>query len=295
MKYFVVSDIHSCYTKLKTALDNAGFNEETDTLVVAGDSFDRGDETIKTLNYLVDLPHKILLWGNHEHILHNLVYGREFWSIREVYNGTYKTVDAISGIYESSDMDIPLFMIKNKETAAAKQLDKYFNMLHNAVEFDKYYVTHGWLPYEGNRKFPNKPILDWKTLYTSGKYTKREADDIWERATWVSTPMCVKPYEAVDFFPDKTIIVGHYHADDLARFGYLDSRFDEYNKLGIPLIDMEVTDEWGQTFIDKVRERTDITYFSKDGKLIDLDGCTISKTGGVNVFVFEQENDPILY
>ena len=44
MKYFIVSDIHSFYVELKSALDKAGFNKRNKdhTLIVCGDIFDRG-------------------------------------------------------------------------------------------------------------------------------------------------------------------------------------------------------------------------------------------------------------
>ena len=45
-KYFVCGDVHSFYTYLKEALDNAGFdlNNDDHVFVSCGDLFDRGDE-----------------------------------------------------------------------------------------------------------------------------------------------------------------------------------------------------------------------------------------------------------
>lgn len=69
-KYFLCSDIHSDYTALINAINDSGFDEKNDDhiLVVAGDIFDRGQESIALYNYLKELTDKkkaIVLTGNH--------------------------------------------------------------------------------------------------------------------------------------------------------------------------------------------------------------------------------------
>ena len=56
--WYVVSDIHSFATELKLALKSAGFdrNDPTKGLIVLGDIFDRGNETIEVYKYLSTLP-----------------------------------------------------------------------------------------------------------------------------------------------------------------------------------------------------------------------------------------------
>ena len=70
MKYFAVSDLHSFATELKASLRLAGYNKKNKdhVLIVCGDVFDRGDETLEIYKYLVDIPKKrrILIRGNHE-------------------------------------------------------------------------------------------------------------------------------------------------------------------------------------------------------------------------------------
>ena len=60
MKYFIVSDIHSFYTKLKRALDKAGFNKRNKdhTLIVCGDIFDRGPDTRSVYKFLTSIPNR---------------------------------------------------------------------------------------------------------------------------------------------------------------------------------------------------------------------------------------------
>ena len=73
MKYFAISDVHSFYTKMVEALKEAGFdkNNENHALVLCGDAFDRGDETVEMLNFLQSLSQDRFIYvrGNHEDLL----------------------------------------------------------------------------------------------------------------------------------------------------------------------------------------------------------------------------------
>lgn len=77
MKYFCVSDIHSFYTPLKKALKQAGFRKSNKDhcLVVCGDIFDRGEETVQVYEFLKSLPKNrcILIKGNHESLYFGLL------------------------------------------------------------------------------------------------------------------------------------------------------------------------------------------------------------------------------
>lgn len=68
MRYFIVSDIHSFYDELIAALKEKGFKKEEDTLVVAGDIFDRGPKPKQVYNFLKKLKNKIMIRGNHEEL-----------------------------------------------------------------------------------------------------------------------------------------------------------------------------------------------------------------------------------
>ena len=52
MKYYVASDIHSGFSAYMTALKEAGYdeNDENSKLIICGDAFDRGFETINTFD-----------------------------------------------------------------------------------------------------------------------------------------------------------------------------------------------------------------------------------------------------
>jgi fructose-1,6-bisphosphatase len=92
MRYFFVSDIHGEYKKLISALKQTGFNEATDTLVSVGDPFDRGPDNEKVLQFLLGLPNKILLWGNHDARLKILVDGTDDIAAYDFHNCTTDTI-----------------------------------------------------------------------------------------------------------------------------------------------------------------------------------------------------------
>ena len=98
MKYFVVSDIHSFYSELKKALDIAGFNKRNKdhTLIVCGDIFDRGPETVELYKFLTSIPKKrcILIKGNHELLYEALLKKK----LPESYDFSNHTVDTFCQI-----------------------------------------------------------------------------------------------------------------------------------------------------------------------------------------------------
>lgn len=58
MKYFVVSDIHSFANELIGSLRYAGFQKRNKdhTLIVCGDVFDRGPDSVGVYNYIMSIP-----------------------------------------------------------------------------------------------------------------------------------------------------------------------------------------------------------------------------------------------
>lgn len=107
-KYFVVSDIHSFYKPLITCLENAEFdvNNENHILIVLGDIFDRGPDTIKVFKFLTSLPNDrlILIKGNHEY-LYNKLLEKEFPESYDFHNGTVNTFLQIA----NSKYDVNIF------------------------------------------------------------------------------------------------------------------------------------------------------------------------------------------
>ena len=104
-KYFIVSDIHSFYTALINNLHKAGFdqNNKDHILIVCGDVFDRGFETLEVYKFLKSLPKSrcILIRGNHEDLYFDLLK-KDYPNSYDYSNGTIRTFAAIAKVHEDT-------------------------------------------------------------------------------------------------------------------------------------------------------------------------------------------------
>lgn len=108
MKYYVVADPHGYFSELKEALTEKGFFEDKNPhkLVICGDLLDRGSEALQTQSFVLDLLKKdevILIRGNHEDLLVDLVENADKWMTSNVMathhwsNGTIDSVLQLTG------------------------------------------------------------------------------------------------------------------------------------------------------------------------------------------------------
>ena len=120
MRYVFVSDIHGNYDKLIDALEKAQFNILEDTLVNVGDSFDRGTQSLEVLDFLLELPQKILLWGNHDLYFFEALYFNRDFTENDVFNGVGATLSSFLGFpqkkkYEVADLNIMKMQLLENE------------------------------------------------------------------------------------------------------------------------------------------------------------------------------------
>ena len=249
MKLFCVSDIHSFYTPLKKALDEAGFdkNNPEHWLISCGDAFDRGNESEEVLQFLMSLERKILVKGNHDLLLEDCCK-REFPYSHDVSNGTVKTINDIGHAGEGYSFDKCCEATWNRTAAYRSALVNYF-------ETEDYIFVHSWIPlicldvlpkhYVKNRQFEYNP--DW-----------RNADkNSWEQAMWGN------PFELAEQGLNKTkktIVFGHWHCSCGWAKAEGCSEFDTDAK-------------WDP-------------YFNSEQNIIGLDRCT-AYTKKVNIVVLE--------
>ncbi len=147
-KYFIVSDVHSFYVPMKEALDEAGFDyHNPDHIFVSlGDLLDRGEETVKCLQFVNSLPkeRKILIRGNHEDLLDSCI-DRGYYTSVDYHNGTAKTCDTVY-IYEKlrgNDEDEWSSVLKESSL-----LNKYLSCLKDYAQVGNNIFTHAWVPWE---------------------------------------------------------------------------------------------------------------------------------------------------
>ena len=274
-KYFVVSDIHSYYWPLVSALDMAGFDRQNEDhiLIVCGDIFDRGPDTLKVYEFLRTLPkeRRILIRGNHEELLLELVKADAPSSV-DYPNGTLNTFCHIN----NDLMIIPEYFIVDRYWGVRypEEFSKYWKKAQKNVrnseiikwlksdewldyyELDKYIFVHSFIPV----KHLNPEIWDCRdmeNLRPNLQWRKASKKD-WRRAAWGCPYL---QFDAGLFNKEiqngKVLVCGHWHTRDFHMY-----------------------------FADKGRIN-DQLYFSKN--LIALDGRTAG-TLNINVLVIDGEN-----
>jgi predicted MPP superfamily phosphohydrolase len=221
MKIFAVSDIHSFYTPMKEALDKAGFESgnEQQLLVICGDCFDRGNESQQVLDYLMNVPNKVLVKGNHESLFEEFCQ-RRYPMSHDWSNGTAKTIMDLAP--EAKNWDVACMVAIEKMKPLLDQMVDYY-------ETENYIFVHSFVAlkcndnypvyYTRNRKFEYDP--DWRTAHASA----------WETARWGNPlDLAMKGLNKTG----KTIIAGHWHCSTgwameagIPEFGY-GSCFEPY-------------------------------------------------------------------
>jgi len=66
MRTLVVGDIHGSYKALVQVLERAGFNPSEDELITLGDIVDGWPDVVECVQYLMDIPFRIDIRGNHD-------------------------------------------------------------------------------------------------------------------------------------------------------------------------------------------------------------------------------------
>ena len=179
-KFFFVSDIHSFYDEFILALHNVGFdvNNEDHWLVICGDHFDRGPDTLKLFFFLNELPRRISIRGNHETLLLECL-DRKFPMSHDLHNGTSRTI---------LDLAPTATTFEEACEEAEKLIKPFVKKMKNYFETENYVAVHGFIPYKSK---------NWRTA----------RNKTWERAMWLNSMAEVgKGHHA-----DKTIIAGHFH------------------------------------------------------------------------------------
>ena len=253
-KFFITSDIHSYYTPLKKALDEKGFdpNNEDHWLVVCGDCFDRGNESVEVLHFLMQLERKVLIKGNHDLLLKNLCE-RGFPYSHDKSNGTVRTVQNFGGSPLPSDFEKSCQITWNKTLA-------YRELLINYFETEKYIFVHSWIPTVTHYdKGASKPWHQVGKYYEYNEDWRNASETEWEEAMW-GNPF----WKAQDGMnkTGKTIVFGHWHCS----LGHLIDSDGELSEFGEDA-------KWDP-------------YYNKKQGIIGVDRC-VAHTNELNVLVLE--------
>lgn len=228
MKYFVVSDVHGFYSILMNTLKNNGFdiNNPNHSLIVCGDLFDRGHETIELFNFVKSLPEErfVYIKGNHEDLLFDCFYemSQGFTPSRHhISNGTVDTIMRICG-YKDGYLDYWIADRKKLSQQISERAEPLLQFIRNrAIDYfavNEYIFVHGYIPCicEDNYGM-HKSVsydTDWKDTTNKTK---------WDEARWLNGMDCWKQGVSI---PGKTIVVGHYHCS--WGWSHLKHKYKEY-------------------------------------------------------------------
>lgn len=270
MRYIFVSDIHGCYDKLQAALQAVNFDEKVDTIVSVGDPFDRGPQSYEVLKFLLGCPNRILIWGNHDLDLYDLMRGREWVQGRHYQNGVLETFKSFTKMPDLSSINTGIqFLRTDAHYFCFKLINQYFRECCFAVEFADLVATHGWVPVAiDSKKSYFDDIVGKMCGYYIYKYWEdwRDADFAdWVDATWSHSQNF---FEQKVFLPNKKLLIGHWHAWRL-RLVAAQGR-----------IVYETLDD------------VDFSTFEYEDKLVAIDGCSNANRGVVNAYVYESDEEP---
>lgn len=222
--YFVVSDIHGFLTPLLGALEAAGFDSDNDNhiLIINGDVFDRGDETIKLYKWLNSFPeHRIVyIKGNHEYLLEDCLKRRAFHSY-DYRNGTYHTLLQIF-LYENAKWDLPV-PLNDEQLFNHMDSSKVINWFKtrnwvNYFELPSCIITHSFIPLHNldgkHYSEINNRVYNYNPCWRNNT-TARE----WLEASWGCPYLkFFSGYFNEEIKNNKTLIVGHWQTPHFAKY-----------------------------------------------------------------------------
>lgn len=199
-KLFCVSDIHGFYDELREALDDAGFdpNDENVWLVVCGDVWDRGPKPEEVMRYLMSLPRKILIKGNHEQLLVECCE-RGYPGSHDMSNGTFGTINELGGAGSGYAFDECCIRTLARTHAFLDSMVNYF-------ETKNYVFCHGFIPVNCNDNLP--PYYRRNRAYSKMENWRDANQYQWDDAAWLNS------FDMIEqgLGTDKCIVAGHWHA-----------------------------------------------------------------------------------
>lgn len=251
-KYFVMSDIHSFYKPMLAALTEARFdiNNEEHILIICGDIFDRGPDTLCVYNFIKSIPDDrcILVQGNHE-LLYFELLDKDLPDKHDYSNGTVKTFCAIAGVdykeldpheifwaaqlagknptYNEVQLKVKanwkkvLTAVKSHEITEWLKSDRWVNYL----ELDPFIFVHSFLPVQLRPEFLNKGLNYYPTynfaedaLELVPEWRTKASSIQWDDAKWGCPwkQFCAGLFNS-EIDAGKRLVCGHWHASDFHK------------------------------------------------------------------------------
>lgn len=129
-RIYAIGDIHGCFNSLKELIENKILLRKEDKLIFLGDYIDRGPDSKKVLDYIIELQNNdydiVTLLGNHESMLVDAYYNESAIS-KWIQNGGSETLRS--------------FDIDSLKAVDPHYID-FFKNLKFYYELDKYLFVH---------------------------------------------------------------------------------------------------------------------------------------------------------
>lgn len=213
MRYYVVSDIHGFYKEFIISLREQGFFEDEveHKLIVCGDLFDRGLEAKELQDFIIDLIKKdevILIRGNHEDLLIELVNNLSSWVTPNLMYTHHWHNGTVSTLLQLSDMNLMDIFANTEECQKRMKETPFFKIivphLLDYYETKNYVFVHGSIPCflvgDGSK---DSDIFVYEEGWRNASLSK------WNKARWVNGMLAA--YKGI-LIKDKTIVCGHWHS-----------------------------------------------------------------------------------
>lgn len=267
MKYFVISDIHIFYTEMMTSLISNGFDIQNPDykVIICGDAFDRGCETIKMFEWLKEMKLKdklIYVRDNHEDLLEDVFRHNRITNI-DVSKGTYLTIKHLAQEQRGQIIDdfdamsnINTLLSDAYKTGIVQFLDE---SCIDYYETRNYIFVHSFIPTKYDDLTKNSIIIQ--------SWRKNASQRDWASSRWtngLSMSIDCGLRES-----GKTIVVGYYHTS----YGHVrDFYGKDYSKVYLRSLEFEPNSNFS---------------IWKGNGIIALDGC-VAWTHKVNCLVLEE-------
>lgn len=262
-KIFAVSDIHGHYDQLIEALNEVGYdeNDKNNLLLVLGDHFDRGSQSLQVYDYLKRLTDEgkaITIMGNHDLMLIDYLEGTVLDPFNYFRNGESETFAEF--LHETRPFESWCLIEQNIEQPtvgdfvrwldiAKKQINEEFPELLPWLKNQPYY-------YETENYIFTHGAIDTKVEDWHNPHCFRYGYNDWDALTWDDGSFFGSSIKNTN----KSVVIGHFGTDHLR------------NKYGLKKDDVE-----------------DFSILKrKDGKVIAIDATT-AYSKKVNVLVIESE------
>lgn len=135
---YVMSDIHGEYDKFISMLEKINFNDN-DKLYILGDVIDRGKDSIKCLQYIMQKSNIQMILGNHEEMaLRSLVNQDQGYYNCWMSNGGHKTLNEFDELSSTRQKDILEYLKQLPLTITIDDFEEDYILVHAGVDFSSY-------------------------------------------------------------------------------------------------------------------------------------------------------------